>query len=138
MRVPVSQEFDILRSASFRWLLALFGATRARSKVRLEATALDVHFGPFHERIPFSNVVSAERVPLKWWQHSIGWRTNLKGGVGLIGDSTNVVRLSLAQPMSVRLMPLVRATCQELFISMEAPGEFLAALAPRIARKTAA
>jgi hypothetical protein len=29
----------------------------------------------------------------KWWQYSIGWRTNLRGGVGLLGEERSVIAL---------------------------------------------
>ncbi len=133
-----TREFNIKRSKAFRWLLVLFSATEARSKVRIEAEHLDVHFGPFHERIAFNDILTVEQVPLEWWQYSIGWRVNLKGGVGLIGDAANVVRLTLAVPFRARLVPGTRVWCRALSISLEEPERFVAAVAPLVGRRSPA
>jgi hypothetical protein len=128
--------FTISRTPTWSWLLSLFGATGARSRVRLDDDALDVEFGPFHERIALRDVarVGVAHRQLPWWQYSIGWRANLRGSVALLGEAANVVQLSLARPFRVRLFPGVRVTCRELFISLEAPDAFVRAVGTKLAR----
>jgi hypothetical protein len=129
-------DFTIARTPAWRWLLSLFGATEARSKVRLDGDALDVEFGPFHHRIGLGDVskVSVAYRTLAWWQYSIGWRTNLAGTVALMGAAANVVQLSLARPFKARLFPGITVTCRELYISMEDPDAFVRAVGSRLAQ----
>ena len=127
--------YTISRSPFWRWLLALFGATGERSQVRLHPDALDVQFGPFHERIALGELtqVAVAHRRLPWWRYSLGWRTNLVGTVALMGAPENVVRLSLARSRLVRLFPGVRVPCRELLISLEEPDAFVAAVEARLA-----
>lgn len=122
--------FAIARSPRFAWLLALFGATADRAQVRLHPDSLDVEFGPFHERLPLSEVVGVEvayrEVP--WWRRSLGWRTDLVGTVALVGRSANLVRLTLEPARRVRVFPWAWARCRELLVSLEEPDAFVAAV----------
>jgi hypothetical protein len=125
--------YTISRSPSWRWLLGLLGATQDRSQVRLDGDALDVWFGPFHERIALGELtgVAVAHRRLPWWKYSLGWRSNLVGTVALLGTPANVVRLSLARSRMVRLFPGVRVPCKALLISLEAPDDFVAAVEAR-------
>lgn len=127
--------FEIARTPTWRWLLAALGATASRSFVEVAEDGVDVRFGSFHQHIPYSELKSASvamrEVP--WYRYSIGWRTNLRGGVGLIGAARDIVKLELTRPRRVSLAGLP-VSCRELYISMEAPDAFVAALGPRVAR----
>lgn len=127
--------FEIARSPVWRWLLAGLGATERRSVVEVDDEAVDVTFGFFHQRIPFSELkgasVAMRTVP--WYLYGIGWRTNLAGGVGLIGAARDIVKLELAKPRRVSIAGLP-VTCRELYISMQEPDAFVAALGPKVAR----
>lgn len=124
--------FQIDRTPAWRWLLALFGATEARSYVDVREREVEVRFGFFHQTIPLTDIRAAEvamrKVP--WYAYSIGWRTNLMGAVGLIGAARNVVKLSLAK--SRRVFIGLPVECRELYVSMEQPDALVAALQPRL------
>ncbi|MEW6430796.1 MAG: hypothetical protein AB1730_04745 [Myxococcota bacterium] len=125
-------KFQIDRTPTWRWLLALLGATEARSFVDVREREVEVRFGFFHQTIPLAEIRGAEvamrRVP--WYAYSIGWRTNFAGAVGLIGAARNVVKLSLGRSRRVFLgLPV---ECRELYVSMENPDAFVAALQSRL------
>lgn len=127
-------EFTISRTPTWRWLLALLGATEKRAKVRLDDDSMDVEFGPFHHRIALADVSKVAVRDLPWWQYSIGWRTNLNGSVGLLGSTSNVVQVSLSKPFKAHLFAGVRVTCRELFVSLDAPDAFVTAVGNKLGR----
>ncbi|MBL9039041.1 MAG: PH domain-containing protein [Archangium sp.] len=119
--------FMIARSTMWRWLLWLFGATERSSFIEVTPDALDVRFGFFHQRIPRAQVRRVEVVGTpSWYQWGIGWRTNLAGGVGLIGTTRGLVRIELTEARPMFIGILVRA--HQLTVSMEEPERFAAAV----------
>jgi hypothetical protein len=56
----------------------------------------------------------------------IGWRTNFRGTVGLIGTYVNIVEVRFKESKRVRM--LLPSACRRLYLSLEEPGEFIAAL----------
>ena len=118
--------FPILMSPMWRPLLLPFGGTPERSYAAIEDGELHVRFGwLFDQRFPLSAVEGAS--PSHWsvWA-GIGWRTNFRGTVGLIGTYVNTVEVRFREPQRVRmLLPL---TCRRLYISLEEPREFIDAL----------
>ncbi len=127
--------FPILMSPLWRPFLLPFGGTPARSYVELEDGALHVRFGwMFEHRFPLSEVEAAS--PSHWpvWA-GIGWRTNFRGTVGLIGTYVNIVEVRLKEPQRVR-MP-IPASCRRLYLSLADPREFIAALRKAMATEAA-
>ena len=118
--------FAILMSPLWRPLLLPFGGTPERSYAEIEDGELRVRFGwLFDQRFPLSAVEGAS--PSHWsvWA-GIGWRTNFRGTVGLIGTYVNIVEVRFREPQRVRmLLPL---TCRRLYVSLEEPREFISAL----------
>ncbi len=123
----MTRRFAIRRDPIWRPLLALFGGTAGGSFVELAHDAVRVRFGPgFEATIPRAEIAEAARAdwPLLG---GIGWRTNFRGGVALVGSTRGVVRLRLAAPRRGRFFgfPL---RCRDLYVSLEEPEALLAAL----------
>lgn len=118
--------FPVLISPLWRPLLLALGATPARSYVEIEGGQLHVRFGwLFDKRFPLDKVEAAS--PSHWplWA-GIGWRTNFRGTVGLIGTYVNIVEVRFKERQRVSL--LLPLTCRRLYLSLEQPRDFIAAL----------
>jgi hypothetical protein len=118
--------YPILMSPLWRPLLLPFGGTPERSYVELEDGVLHVRFGwLFNHSFPLDEVEGAS--PSHWpvWA-GIGWRTNFRGTAALIGTYVNIVEVRFKQPQRVRMV--VPTPCRRLYLSLEQPSEFIAAL----------
>lgn len=117
--------FNILVSPLWRPFLLLLGATTDRSYVEIEGGELIVRFGWFRHSFSLSEVEGA--APSHWSiLGGIGWRTNFRDTVGLIGTYVNIVEVRFRQPQQVRMLLPVK--CQRLYLSIEEPRDFIAAL----------
>ena len=126
-----AQRFPILISPLWRALLLPFGVTAERSFAEIEDGRLRVRFGQvFDQQFPVDEVEGADLSRWPLWA-GIGPRTNFRGNVGLIGTYVNTVEVRFKEPQRVRLLfPL---TCQRLYVSLEDPHAFIAALGKRSA-----
>lgn len=118
--------FPILISPLWRLLLLPFGGTPRRSFAEVEDGQLHVRFGwLFDHRFPLADVEAAS--PSHWpvWA-GVGWRTSFRGTVGLIGTYVNIVEVRFKKPQRVRM--LVPMTCRRLYLSLEEPRDFVAAV----------
>ena len=118
--------FPILISPVWRPLLLLCGGTPARSFAEVEDGKLHVRMGwLFNERFRLEDVEAAS--PSHWpvWA-GIGWRTSFQGTVGLIGTYVNIVEVRFKKPQRVRM--LVPMTCRRLYLSLDEPRDFVAAV----------
>ena len=123
--------FPILMSPMWRPLLLPFGGTPERSYVEMEDGELHVRFGwLFDQRFPLSAIEGAS--PSHWsvWA-GIGWRTNFRGSVGLIGTYVNIVEVRFREPQRVRM--LLPFACRRLYVSLADPREFINALRDAVA-----
>lgn len=119
-----------MAKGAWGWLLRLFGATKDTSYVAVEAGELEAHFGPlFHKRYRLEEIDSAAlwRREVPWYATGIGWRANLRGSVGLISASRNVVKVTLKAPHPVNVAGLP-VQMKELYVSLEEPDRFLGAM----------
>jgi len=118
--------FPILLSPFWRPLLLPFGGTPKRSYVELEDGALHVRFGwLFDHRFPLTQVEAAS--PSHWpLLGGIGWRTNFRGTVGLIGTYVNVVEIRFKERQRLRMF--LPTSCERLYLSLAEPHDFIAAL----------
>ncbi len=118
--------FPILMSPLWRLLLLPFGGTPQRSYVELENGTLHVRFGwLFDHRFPLSQVEAAS--PSHWpLLGGIGWRTNFRGTVGLIGTYVNVVEIRFKERQRLRM--LLPTSCERLYLSLAEPHDFINAL----------
>ena len=92
---------------------------------------MHVRFGwLFDQRFPLSEVEAAS--PSHWplWG-GIGWHTNFSGTVGLIGTYVHVVEVRCKERQRVRI--ILPTPCERLYVSVEEPREFIAALGRAIA-----
>jgi hypothetical protein len=122
-----SPRFAIKRSAWVRPLLLLFGATPERSFVEIRGACLRARFGWYQVTIPIEDIETVE--PSDWpWYGGIGWRTNMRSVIGLVGSLAPVVRISLSRPVRTRLL-LIPIRLRELYLSLEDADGFIAALA---------
>jgi hypothetical protein len=80
----------------------------------------------FDERIPLDNIETAEEATWPRWV-GVGPRANFRGAVGLIGSLDNIVKLTLKEPIDVRLF-VFPVRCERLYLSLVHPDHFLAGL----------
>ncbi len=116
----------ILISPLWRPLLLPFGGTPGRAFAEVEDGQLHVRMGwLFDHRFPLAQVEAAS--PSHWpvWA-GVGWRTSFRGTVGLIGTYVNIVEVRFKEPQRVRM--LVPMTCRRLYLSLDEPRDFVAAL----------
>jgi len=120
--------FRIRIDPIWRPLMLTGGATPGRSYVEVTDKFVSFHFGFWsRQTVDRDEVVSA--APRRWpvW-YGVGWRSNLRGVIGLIGSYQGVVE--------VRLKNRVRAwavfPCDRIAVSLEDPDGFIAALSGAI------
>lgn len=102
------------------------GATRSNSYVDVTPEAVTFHFGYFFNHTEDRDDIreaKARRWP--WWM-GIGWRSNLRGLVGLVGSYRNVVEVSFeSRSRAWGILPMNR-----IAVSVEDPEGFIKALKP--------
>jgi hypothetical protein len=116
--------FQIRVDPVWRPFVFVGGATRANSYVEVTDEGIHFRFGlPFNRTVPFEEVrdVFARSWPL-WY--GIGWRSNLRGVIGLVGSYTGVVEVRLNKRSRVwAVLP-----CDRIGVSLEDPEGFMAAV----------
>jgi hypothetical protein len=131
---PKRQRFPMRLTLLGRLMAAPLVVKKERAYV--DVTERDVHvlFAPaFDERFPLSQI--EEAVPAVWpiWA-GIGPRTNFRGAVGIVGSYRNTVELRFKEAQEVRVVAMP-VKCERLYISMEDPEAFIAALTARLEQK---
>ena len=121
-----------------RWwpLLIPFGVTQERAFVQVGERELRVCFGPlFDYRFPLEAVetVAPSRWPL--WA-GIGPRVDFRGTVAFVGAYENTVEVRFKERQRLRMV--VPLPCERLFLSLEDPEAFIAALEKRAVTAEAA
>lgn len=76
------------------------------------------------------DAILIERPP--WYRYSVGWRSDLSGGIGLIGSYKNLVEIRFRRRRWVWM--LLPFPCKRLVVSLEEPQAFLDALTQARAR----
>jgi len=109
------------------------GATSNNSYVDVTAEAVTFHFGYlFNHTESRADIreVKARRWP--WWM-GVGWRSNLRGLLGLIGSYRNVVEVNFdSRSRAWGILPMNR-----IAISVEDPEGFIEALKPAVQKPAA-
>ena len=102
------------------------GATRSNSYVDVTAEAVTFHFGYlFSHTEDRDDIREVKARGWSWWM-GIGWRSNLRGLVGLVGSYRNVVEVSFeSRSRAWGFLPLNR-----IAVSLEDPKGFIEALKP--------
>jgi hypothetical protein len=118
----MNRRFQIRIDPVWRPLLVLGGATRENSFVEVTDDAITFSLGLlFRRTIPRSEVKAAFR---RSWPllYGVGWRSNLRGVIGLIGSYDNVVevRLHRRQRPAWLVFP-----CDRICASLEDPDAFV-------------
>lgn len=127
--------FPILMSPLWRPLLLPFGATQERSYLEIQDGELHARFGwLFDGTFALADLEGAS--PSHWsiWG-GIGWRTNFRGNVGLIGTYVNIVEVRFKEPQRVRMV--LPTPCRRLYVSLQDPRAFIAALQRATGEKAA-
>ncbi len=124
--------FSIRRDPTWRPLLVLFGGSADDSYVEITNESVRFRFGRWFDRtVPRSNIEVASRREWPWWM-GVGWRTDMRGLVGLIGSSMGVVEVKLREPARRwGIFP-----CESIAVSLDDPIGFIEALTPAVPRKT--
>jgi len=116
--------FQIKVDRVWRPFVLLGGATPDNSYVEVTDDGITVCFGLLFKRtIPFGEVkeMFARSWPL-WY--GIGWRSNLRGVIGLVGSYTGVVEIRLNERgRAWGVFP-----CDRVCVSLEDPDGFIAAV----------
>jgi hypothetical protein len=108
----------------WRPLLLPLGGTQDNSYAEVTADSLHLRFGfAFDRTIPRDEIASACRWQPAWW-HGIGWRSNLRGRIGLLGSHDGVVEIRLKhRTRNWGVFP-----CDRVAVSLQDPEGFLKAL----------
>lgn len=103
------------------------GATRNSSYVDVTPEAVTFHFGyAFNHTEDRDDITEVKARAWPWWA-GIGWRSNLRGMVGLIGSYHGVVEVAFeGKSRAWGFLPL-----NQIAVSLEDPEGFIAALKAR-------
>ena len=120
--------FAIRIDPVWRAFLLAGGATRRNSFVELTDTEITFRLGAlFRRTFPRADIEGAAGRRWPIW-YGVGWRSNLRGVIGLIGSYGGVVE--------VRLQSRSRAwgvfPCDRIAVSLEDPERFIEALSERL------
>jgi hypothetical protein len=107
------------------------GATHSNSYVDVTPEAVTFHFGYlFNHTESREDIGDVKARSWPWWM-GIGWRSNLRGLIGLVGSYQNVVEVSLGRRSLVwGVLPMER-----IAISVEDPEGLMEALKPPASAK---
>ncbi|MDP3768000.1 MAG: hypothetical protein Q8S13_08285 [Dehalococcoidia bacterium] len=126
MTTETSTRFQIRIDPWWQPVLAVGGGLPASSYVEVDGKAVHLRFGAlFNRTIQREDIAEVVRSSWPWWM-GVGWRTNLRDQVGLIGSYQGIVEIRLREP--VRVWRVLR--CRRIAVSLEEPGPFTEALAP--------
>jgi hypothetical protein len=121
------KRFNMRIDPAWRPLVLVGGAIKSNSYVDVTAEAVTFHFGYAFNHTEDRNDIY-EIKPREWpWWAGIGWRTNLRGTVGIIGSYKGVVEVAFTgKSKAWGFFPLNR-----IAVSLEDPEGFIAELADR-------
>jgi hypothetical protein len=123
----VARRFPIKRSAFWRPILTLFGAIDRWSYIEITPDVMRVRYSWYYLTIPRERIVAVDeqRWRMLW---GIGWRSDLRRRVALIGAQEPVLRFEIEPPMRVHLLR-IPIRMEELYVSVEQPDPIRVALA---------
>lgn len=123
------QRFAIRRDTLLRPLLLPFGGTASGSFVEFNEEELRIRFGPMFDRTPSLNEV--ESVGLSRWPilGGLGWRTDFRGRIALVGSFRGVAEIQLREKQRIKfVLPFWYLRCDRIAVSLEEPEAFVSAL----------
>ncbi len=111
-------------------LLVGGGATRDNSYVDVSERGVIFRMGPFFNRtLSYGDIKSV--FSRGWpWLYGIGWRTNFRGVIGLVGSYQNVVEVRLNRRIRRFLLLF---PCDRICVSLDDPAAFIRDLNDRLA-----
>lgn len=126
--------FAIRVDPMWRPLLLVGGVARVNSYVELTESGIRFRLGLLFDRVvPYADVKAV--FPRSWpFLYGIGWRSNLRGVIGLVGSYHDVVEVRLRQRIARAwgLFPVDR-----ICVSLEEPERFVYELEQRLAEPPA-
>lgn len=120
-----SGHFRMKIETVWRPVLLAFGGIQSNSFVDVTDEVVHFHFGfVFDRTVARDDVESVTRRDWPWWM-GVGWRSDLRGLIGLIGSHDDVVEVKLKgrQRAWGFVFPVDR-----IAVSLEKPDEFIAEL----------
>lgn len=111
--------YPIKRSSVWKWALLLIGATEARSYLDIGPERIVAQFGWKRIEVPRQDVMRIEPASWPWWG-GIGWRSDLRHSIGLIGALSPIVRIHI-KPRPVTLLGIPHSLT-DLYLSVNDPG----------------
>jgi hypothetical protein len=116
--------FPIRIDRIWRAPVLIGGATKQNSYVEVTDGEVSFRYGAlFNRTMPKSEIVDAYTREWPWW-YGIGWRSDLRGVIGLVGSYQNVVEVKLAsRSRAWGVFP-----CDRIAVSVEDPAGFIAAV----------
>ncbi len=128
LRTTITMRFNIRIDPVWRWLLIPGGATDQNSYVFLGDDGMHFRFGfAFNRTVPYELVDAV--FPRSWpFLYGIGWRSNLRGVIGLTGSYHDVVEVRLKERIGnwAGVFPVDR-----IAVSLEEPENFIAEVSAR-------
>ncbi len=121
------QRFMMRLDPAWRPLLWPFGAAEPSSFVEVDEKRVRFKFGYLFDRsVLREEIERAYRRDWPIWM-GVGWRSNLRGVIGLIGSTRGVAEIQLrSRSRAWRVFP-----CDRIAVSLLDPDGFVAALQPR-------
>lgn len=118
------KRFQIRVDPIWRPFVLVGGAVRSNTYVDVDEEAVTFHFGYlFNHTEDRDDITSVKKRDWPWWM-GIGWRTNMRGLVGIVGSYRNVVEVSfVGETPAWGFFKLNR-----IAVSLEDPDGFIAAL----------
>ncbi|MGA7670211.1 MAG: hypothetical protein WBW04_07300 [Nitrolancea sp.] len=110
--------YPIKRSPVWAWALLVIGATESSSYVDIGPDEIVAQFGWKRIVVPRTDVDYAERSAWPWWG-GIGWRSDLRHSIGLIGALSPILRIH-TKPRRTSLLG-IPVTLTDLYLSVEDP-----------------
>ena len=117
------------RNSVLRPVLILFGATPKRSYVEIEQGSLRVCMGRwFDETFALESIQAFSMARWPWYFAIGGLGVKIvRDGVAVYGSIKNMVKIKLKEPRWI-VVVFIPKRCSQIWISMEDPDGFLAAL----------
>ena len=109
-------------------LLSLFGARVPQNcYVEVGHESVEIRMGPlFRQRVALAEISDVYRRSWPLWL-GLGWRTDLRGTIGLISNRAGVVEIGLRQPIRAWIAPWP-IKVRRIAVSVADPDGLIAAL----------
>ncbi len=114
--------YPIKRSKFWGWALLVIGATDTSSYIDIGPDEVIAQFGWKRIVVKRDDITHAERSRWPWWG-GIGWRSDLRHSIGLIGALSPIIRIHMRSRRTQLLGIPIALT--DLYISVDDPDAVL-------------